>query len=82
MIFSFLKTWVINNSIRLASVVGFVLVLFYKAFRLGAKSEQSKQKALGEKVIKERTKNDKKVKSFSDERVRSELSKWVRDKDV
>lgn len=82
MIFGVLKVWIAKNVIRLASVIGFVLMLFYKTFRLGAKSEQNKQKARSDKLIKERSKNDEKVKSFSDERIRSELSKWVRNKDL
>lgn len=82
MLFSLMKIFFVKQGLRLASVVVFVLMMLYRAFRFGANSERDKQQAASDSAKKERARNDQKIRSYSNDRVRSELSKWVRKDDV
>lgn len=59
-------------------VLGFIVVLLQRVFRMGVRRERDRSVKKALHAYEERNRNDKKVNAASSDRVRSELSKWVR----
>lgn len=60
------------------AAAGFVVVVLQRVFQMGVQRERDRALKKTLHAYEERNRNDKKVNSASVDRVRSELSKWVR----
>lgn len=60
------------------SIIVFLFFALFKAFRYGCETEKNKSKDVKIGALEARSRNDRKVDSYSSDDVKSELSKWVR----
>lgn len=58
--------------------LGFVVIVLHRVFQMGVRKQQDKCLKETLKAYEERNRHDQKVRSYSSDTTRDELSKWVR----